>query len=89
MQSLDGVVLGQSRSLLVSLGTRAVPQPEENTRFHVEPLKAQLSIKAPAGLKLFARDAQAQLKPLPASYRDGRYHITLDGTYMSNWLFLK
>ncbi|MBA1209090.1 cellulase family glycosylhydrolase [Pseudomonas fulva] len=89
VQSLDGVVLGQSRSLLVSLGTRAVPQPEENTRFHVEPLKAQLSIKAPAGLKLFARDAQAQLKPLPASYRDGRYHITLDGTYMSNWLFLK
>ncbi|WP_367597560.1 cellulase family glycosylhydrolase [Pseudomonas fulva] len=89
VQSLDGVVLGQSRSLLVSLGTRAVPQPEENTRFHVEPLKAQLSIKAPAGLKLFARDAQAQLKPLPASYRDGRYHINLDGTYMSNWLFLK
>lgn len=89
VQSLDGVVLGQSRSLLVSLGTRAVPQPEENTRFHVEPLKAQLSIKAPAGLKLFARDAQAQLKPLPASYRDGRYHITLDGTYMSNWMFLK
>ncbi|PYB92672.1 cellulase family glycosylhydrolase [Pseudomonas fulva] len=89
VQSLDGVVLGQSRSLLVSLGTRAVPQPEENTRFHVEPLKAQLSIKAPAGLKLFARDAQAQLKPLPASYSDGRYHITLDGTYMSNWLFLK
>ncbi|HAL67019.1 MAG TPA: glycosyl hydrolase family 5 [Pseudomonas sp.] len=89
VQSLDGVVLGQSRSLLVSLGTRAVPQPEQNTRFHVEPLKAELSIKAPAGLKLFARDAQAQLKPLPASYRDGRYHIILDGTYMSNWLFLK
>lgn len=89
VQSLDGVVLGQSRNLLVSLGTRAVPQPGENTRFHVEPLKAQLSIKAPAGLKLFARDAQAQLKPLPASYRDGRYHINLDGTYMSNWLFLK
>ncbi|KTT16434.1 cellulase family glycosylhydrolase [Pseudomonas fulva] len=89
VQSLDGVVLGQSRSMLVSLGTRAVPQPEQNTRFHVEPLKAELSIKAPAGLKLFARDAQAQLKPLPASYRDGRYHIILDGTYMSNWLFLK
>ena len=89
VQSLDGVVLGQSRSMLVSLGTRAVPQPEQNTRFHVEPLKAELSLKAPAGLKLFARDAQAQLKPLPASYRDGRYHIILDGTYMSNWLFLK
>jgi len=89
VQSLDGAVLGQSRSMLVSLGTRAVPQPEQNTRFHVEPLKAELSLKAPAGLKLFARDAQAQLKPLPASYRDGRYHIILDGTYMSNWLFLK
>jgi hypothetical protein len=48
-----------------------------------------LSIKAPAGLKLFARDAQAQLKPLPMAYQDGRYSITFDGKYMSNWLFLK
>ncbi|MBK5008104.1 cellulase family glycosylhydrolase [Pseudomonas sp. S32] len=89
VQSLDGAPLGKSRSLLLSLGTRAVPKADDKTPFYVEPLKADLSIKAPAGLKLFARDAQAQLKPLPASYKDGRYRITLDGSYMSNWLFLK
>ena len=89
VQSLDGKPLGQSRELLLSLGTRAMPKADDKTPFNVEPLEASLTIKAPTGLKLFARDAQAQLKALPAAYEDGHYTITLDGNYMSNWLFLK
>ncbi|MDZ5738379.1 cellulase family glycosylhydrolase [Pseudomonas asiatica] len=89
VQSLDGNPLGQSRELLLSLGTRAVPKADDKTPFNVEPFAGTLSIKAPARLKLFARDAQAQLKPLPMAYQDGRYSITFDGKYMSNWLFLK
>ncbi|UDU83713.1 cellulase family glycosylhydrolase [Pseudomonas sp. HN2-3] len=89
VQSLDAKPLGQSRSLLISLGTRAVPKADDKTPFNVEPFEGTLSIKAAAGLKLFARDAQAQLKELPAAYQDGRYSITFDGQYMSNWLFLK
>ncbi|KIY40454.1 glycosyl hydrolase family 5 [Pseudomonas sp. 10-1B] len=89
VQSLDGKPLGQSRELLLSLGTRAEPKADYKTPFNVEPLAGSLSIKAPAGLKLFARDAQAQLKALPAAYKDGHYLITFDGKYMSNWLFLK
>ena len=89
VQSLDGKPLGQSRELLLSLGTRAMPKADDKTPFNVEPLEGSLNIKAPAGLKLFARDAQAQLKPLPVAYKDGQYTITFDGTYMSNWLFLK
>lgn len=89
VQSLDGQPLGQSRELLVSLGTRAVPRAEANTPFNVEPLAGTLTIKAPAGLKLFAREAPAQLKPLPVAYQDGHYRITFDGHSMSNWLFLK
>ena len=89
VQSLDAKPLGQSRSLLISLGTRAVPKADDKTPFNVEPLEGTLTIKAPAGLKLFARDAQAQLKALPVAYKDGQYSITFDGNYMSNWLFLK
>ncbi|MNP45800.1 hypothetical protein D3C76_1397520 [compost metagenome] len=81
--------MGQSRELLVSLGTRALPKADYKTPFNVEPLAGSLTIKAPAGLKLFARDAQAQLKALPATYQGGQYHISFDGQYMSNWLFLK
>ncbi|NQD74833.1 cellulase family glycosylhydrolase [Pseudomonas sp. CM27] len=89
LQSLDGKPLGQSRELLLSLGTRAMPKADDKTPFNVEPLQGSLTIKAPAGLKLFARDAQAQLKALPAAYKDGHYTVTFDGNYMSNWLFLK
>ena len=89
VQSLDGKPLGQSRELLLSLGTRAMPKADDKTPFNVEPLEGSLTLKAPAGLKLFARDAQAQLKPLPAAYKDGQYTLTFDGHYMSNWLFLK
>lgn len=89
VQSLDGRPLGQSRELLVSLGTRAVPKADANTAFNVEPLAGTLNIKAPAGLKLYAREPAAQLKALPVAYQDGHYRITFDGQYMSNWLFLK
>ena len=68
---------------------RAMPKADDKTPFNVEPFEGSLTIEAPAGLKLFAHDAQLQLKPLPATYKDGHYVITFDGNYMSNWLFLK
>ncbi|MNV61906.1 hypothetical protein D3C71_1544330 [compost metagenome] len=89
VQSLDAKPFSQSRSLLVSVGTRAIPRPDDKIPFHVEPLEGMLTIKAPAGLKLFSRNAQAQEKQLPVTYQDGRYSITFDGQQMSNWLFLK
>ncbi|MEN4826639.1 glycosyl hydrolase family 5 [Pseudomonas sp. P39-UII1] len=89
VQSLDAKPLGQSRNLLISLGSRAVPRPDDMTPFHVEPLEGGLSIKAPAGLKLYSRTADGQEKTLAANYQDGRYLITFDGQNMTNWLFLK
>jgi hypothetical protein len=89
VQSLDSKPLAQSRSLLISLGSRAIPRPEDVTPFHVEPLEGSLSIKAPAGLKLYSRSSDGKENALPASYKDGRYLITFDGQHMANWLFLK
>lgn len=89
VQSLDGKPLKQSRNLLISLGTRAEPQPNKRTPFRVEPLDGTLSIQAVDGLKLFSRNAQGQLQEYPVSYQDGRYLIRFDGRQMTNWLFLK
>lgn len=89
VQSLDGAPLTQSKSLLISLGTRAVPKDNNKTPFYVEPINGELTIKAAPGLTLFTNGILAQMKALPATYQDGRYTIKLDGTQMSNWLFLK
>lgn len=89
VQSLDAKPLAQSRSLLVSLGSRAVPRADDKTPFHVEPLEGTLSIKAAQGLKLYSRDASGKQSELPVTYKDGRYNLRLDGQRMTNWLFLK
>jgi hypothetical protein len=89
VQSLDNAPLGQSKDLLISLGTRAVPKEDEKTPFYVEPLEGTLSIQAPPGLTLFTHGTLAQMKKLPATYVDGRYTIKFDDLQMSNWLFLR
>ncbi|WP_397449719.1 cellulase family glycosylhydrolase [Pseudomonas sp. NA-150] len=88
VQSLDALPFGQSQSLLISLGTRAIPKDEGKTPFYIEPLEGTLSIKAARGLKLF-QGTVSQMKELPAVYQDGQYIISFDGRQMSNWLFLK
>ncbi|TDF84120.1 cellulase family glycosylhydrolase [Pseudomonas sp. H9] len=89
VQSLDAKPLGQSRDLLISLGTRAIPKENGNTPFFVEPLDGTLTLKAPSGLKLFSRSRQGQLEEHPTTYQDGHYRISFDPQRMSNWLFLK
>ncbi|WP_178118985.1 cellulase family glycosylhydrolase [Pseudomonas akapageensis] len=89
VQSLDGVPVGRSQDLMISLGTRAIPKDDNQTPFYVEPLEGTLTIKAPPGLTLFTHGVLAQMKELPTTYRDGRYTIKFDGLRISNWLFLK
>ncbi|MNP80268.1 hypothetical protein D3C76_1783100 [compost metagenome] len=66
-----------------------MPRPDDMTPFHVEPLEGTLSVKAPAGLKLYGRTADGQEQVLASSYQEGRYIIRFDGRSMTNWLFLK
>lgn len=89
VQSLDDAPLSRSQDLLISLGTRAVPQDDDKIPFYVEPLEGTLTIQAPQGLTLFTQGILGQMKKLPATYLDGRYTIKFDGLQASNWLFLK
>ncbi|EUB75409.1 hypothetical protein PMI27_001585 [Pseudomonas sp. GM41(2012)] len=89
VQSLDDSPLSRSQDLLISLGTRAIPQDDDKIPFYVEPLEGTLTIQAPQGLTLVTHGILGQMKKLPATYLDGRYTIKFDGLQASNWLFLK
>lgn len=89
VQSLDGLAIAQSRNLMISLGSRALPKGKNQVPFNVEPLEGELKIHASKGLKLSKRDAQQQVKDISMSYRDGTYTIKLDRTLQTSWLFLR
>lgn len=89
LQSLDRQPIAQSKSLLISIGTRAIPKDGNKVPFYVEPFEGQLSFTAPAGLKVYRRGILAQLEELPSTYANGRYTIKLNGTLATNWLFIR
>lgn len=89
VQSLDGAAIAQSRNLMVSLGSRAVPRGKNQLPFFVEPVLGEIRIRAPKGLKLSKRDGQQQPKDVPFVYREGVYTIALDNALQTSWLFLR
>lgn len=89
VQSLDNQPIRQSRSLLISLAARAIPQTPKTLPFHAEPVEGTISVSAPAGLKLYARDVDGRLRAVPAAYQSGRYTFQADGSLRSYWLFLR
>jgi HAMP domain-containing protein len=89
VQSLDNVRLGSSFALLISLGAASEPLSPNQLPFRSEQVVGELAIRAPAGLKLYARlNAQEQRREIPSTYSDGRYRIQLDETLRTYWLML-
>jgi hypothetical protein len=60
VQSLDDKRISESRSILISLGARSVPSAGNQMPFHSEPVAGRLIIRAPEGLKLFAKNRAAE-----------------------------
>jgi hypothetical protein len=98
VQSLDGDNIRTSRSLMISLGARAVPEAGNRMPFHTEPVLGSLIIRAPEGLRLYRTkkkppppDASAAIEEnaLPAPFTDGRYHISLDSAAPGYALYLR
>jgi Cellulase (glycosyl hydrolase family 5) len=89
VQSLDGNPIGRSRKIMISLGARSVPRADNSLPFYSEPVEGRILVSAPAGLNLRAWDARTgKLLQVAASYRDGRYILTLDRSRGSSWLLL-
>ena len=57
--------------------------------FFSEPVEGEVFIQAPEGLMLYKRDKRGKKKEIPMRYEDGRYHINLDKSLETYWLFLE
>ena len=88
VQSLDDKPIAQARKILISLGARSVPSGN-SLPFHSEPVTGELAIRAPKGLKLYARSGAGTERAIPAAYQDGVYQITLEPTLGTYWLELR
>ena len=92
VQSLDGQPVGQSKDILLSVGTRSQPQDGLRMPFRVEPLLGTVSIQAPAGLKAYRNGPLNQWVELDAKELtriDGRYVINFNGRKSVQWVSLR
>jgi hypothetical protein len=90
VQSLDGKPISESRSLLLSLAARALPREGNRLPFHSEPVAAEVSLLAPAGLKLHRlATSPAVQSGLPTTYREGRYRLSLEAQTRAHWIALR
>jgi hypothetical protein len=88
VQSLDGLPINHSSSLMISLGAQAIPTGN-SLPFRLEPILGQLTVHARKGLRLFKRTINQKEKELPVEYRNGKYVISLGKLQNTSWLFLK
>jgi hypothetical protein len=89
IQSLDGNAIKQSKSIMISIGGRSVPETAHSLPYYSEPVEGRIMISAPAGLHLGAWDARkSRLRPVSAPYKSGRYQLKFDRTLKTSWLLL-
>ena len=68
----------------------SVPVSANRLPFYSEPVVGRLSIRAPPGLRLTAREGSAkEMRQIAAEYIAGRYEITLHPELGTYWLMLK
>ncbi len=89
VQSLDDNAIGASSNLLVSVGTRSQPRANNKAPFLVEPAAGSVTLRAPAGLKVYGLGDASRLVEWPTTYRDGRYTIALDGKAPVHWFYVR
>ena len=89
VQSLDTAALGQSSQVLISIGTRSLPQPGHRAPFVVEPLAGRISVQAPPGLKAYRNGPFNQWIEVPVQYQQGHYLLSLDGKLPVQWIVLR
>jgi hypothetical protein len=90
VQSLDEHSIGESHSIMISLGARSDPKSGNQMSFYSEPVEGLITIRAPKGLKLFRHEKYLELpQELPTKFVNGRYQIPLERALQSYWLFLK
>jgi hypothetical protein len=90
VQGLDGAPIAESKRILITTATVALPKPGVGLPFVAAPVEGVISVQAPAGLRLYAAGSEGpKAQALPAPYADGRYRITLSAARATDWLILR
>jgi hypothetical protein len=103
VQSLDASPIRTSRLILLSLGARSVPKAANELPFYSESVEGEITIRAPAGLRLYPlggsaangtqnrntkASAVAKMQGLVVTYRAGQYRIRFSRGLQTYWLML-
>ncbi len=86
VQSLGDKPINKSGAIFITAIARSMP---EKTSFLSEPVAGEISVAAPADLKLFPVDALGKKRaPIRIDYVKGRYLISLDKKNTAHWFIL-
>ena len=102
IQSLSDQPIRNARSILISMGARAIPRSKNALPYYSEPVQGRLAIRAPPGLNLSASNAvsgramsdtsdkgRQEIPLLSATYRNGWYLVDVDSRFSTSWLILQ
>jgi hypothetical protein len=88
VQSLDGNDISRSRRLMVSAAAQSIPQTPHSLPFYSRPVEGTIRIAALPGLRLYAWDGRAAMRPIPVRFEKDHYVVTLDRSVPSAWWLL-
>ena len=89
VSSLDSKPLAESRHMLITAIARVVASPGGKMPLKSEPVRGELAVRAPGGLKLIPLGGDGRhLEPVPAPYADGRYTVKLPTVRGTHWFLL-
>ena len=89
IQSLDNNPLSTASAILLSLGAPSIPLPN-GLAFRSEPVVGELTFRGRKGLKMYRRVGDVQFPlPVPFSYANGWYHVSLTPDVGTYWILMK
>ena len=89
VSSLDGKAIGKSRKMLITAVARVVPSPGGRMPLLSEPVRGQVRIAGPNGLKLVPLGGDGnELGAFTLSHVDGRYVVELPAEAGTHWFLL-
>lgn len=89
VSSLDGQPIARSKKILITAISRVTASPDGKIPLLSEPVRRELLIQAPQGLKLIPLGADGSGLPAIASpYADGEYTVRLPAPRGTHWFML-
>lgn len=89
VQSLDDAPISKAKRIMISLSAQAVLAVPDRLPYVSEPVKGEIRVRAPAGLKAYRTDRDGALHPIPFETTKDGYALSLGPDLKANWLFLQ